>query len=314
MKQALVEQMKGTDNLFEKPRNVLQGRVGNFPVYVRQGADGTVFWKVAVYAREGSTAPAYLMESFLTELRSGIKKVAKASFDGKKLEILVKHSGKVGLQIREILDRTVSYLTQNGYVPCCSHCGNEVPVALCSINNTMDFMCDSCYNEMCSSLEGNKQEIAARKGNIVTGIVGAFLGALLGGVLWVLIYQLGYIAGIAGLAAAVCALKGYEKFGGKINAAGIVISVVIVAAVIYLAHNIAYALEIKKAVEEVWGMDVSLTDAFRTIPDFLKEYPEINAGYWKDLLVGYALTAVASFATIKTMFQNSTGSYKTGRY
>ena len=314
MKQALVEQIKGMDNLFEKPKNVLQGRVGDFPVYVRQGIDGTAFWKVVVYAKEGSGSPAYQMDSFLAELRSGIKKVNKASFDGKKIEFIVRNSGKVGLQIREILDRTASYLTQNGYVPCCGCCGNEVPVALCSINNGMDFMCDSCYNEMCNSLENNKQELAAKKGNIVTGIVGALLGALLGGVLWVLIYQLGYIAGIAGLVAAVCALKGYEKFGGRINGAGIVISLVIVAAVIYLAHNIAYAIEIKKAVEEVWGMDVSITDAFRSIPDFRAEIPEINAGYWKDLLVGYALTAVASFATIKSMFQNSTGSYKTGRY
>ena len=87
-----------------------------------------------------------------------------------------------------------------------------------------------------------------------------------------LIYQLGYIAGIAGLVAAVCALKGYEKFGGRINAVGIVISLVIVTAVIYLAHNIAYAIEIKKAVEEVWGMNPSLTDAFRSIPDFLEEF------------------------------------------
>ena len=53
-------------------------------------------------------------------------------------------------------------------------------------------------------------QMKERKGNIVTGIVGALLGALLGGVLWVIIYQLGYIAGIAGLVAAVCALKGYE--------------------------------------------------------------------------------------------------------
>ena len=51
MKQALVEQIKGMDNLFEKPKNVLQGRVGDFPVYVRQGIDGTAFWKVAVYAK-----------------------------------------------------------------------------------------------------------------------------------------------------------------------------------------------------------------------------------------------------------------------
>ena len=75
------------------------------------------------------------MDRFLAELRSGIKKVTKASFDGKRLEIIVRNSGKVGLQIREVLDRVVSYLAQNGYAPCCGHCGEDVPVALCSINN-----------------------------------------------------------------------------------------------------------------------------------------------------------------------------------
>ncbi|MCI8465783.1 MAG: hypothetical protein HFI63_08005 [Lachnospiraceae bacterium] len=313
MKQALVEQIKGRDNLFEKPKKVLQGRVENFPVYVRQGIDGTALWKVVMYAKEGSVAPTYLMESFLAELRSGIKKVTKASYDGKKLEFIVRNSGKAGMQIREILDKAASYLTKNGYVPCCGSCGNEVPVTLSSINNEMDFMCDSCYNALCNNLEGNKQELAAKKGNVVTGIVGAFLGALLGGVLWVLVYQLGYIAGIAGLAAAVCALKGYEKFGGRINVIGVVISLAIVAVVIYVAHNMGCAIEIKKAVEEYWGLECSITEAFRMIPDFLTD-SEFSAIYWRDLLVGYALTAVASFATVKSMFQNSTGSYKTGRY
>ena len=113
--------------------------------------------------------------------------------------------------------------------------------------------------------------------------------------------------------AAVCALKGYEKFGGRINVAGIVISLVIVTAVIYVAHNIGIAMEIKKGVEEYWGIDCTITDEFRSIPDFLED-SEFSAAYWKDLIIGYALTAVASFATVKAMLQAGTGSYKTGRY
>ncbi len=313
MKEALVEQIKGTDNLFEKPKKILQGRMGGFPVYVRQGIDGTALWKVAVYAKEGSTAPTDSMESFFSELRQTVKKVTKTTYDGKKLEIIVGNSGKVGMQIRQILDGVYSYLSRNGYVPCCGCCGNEVPVTLSSINNEMDFLCDSCYNGLCNSLESNKQQLAAQKGNIVTGIVGALLGALLGGVLWVVVYQLGYIAGIAGLVVAVCALKGYEKFGGRINVAGIVISLVIVTAVIYVAHNIGIAIEIKKGLEEYWGIDCTITDAFRSIPDSLAD-SEFSAVYWKDLIIGYALTAVASFATVKAMLQAGTGSYKTGRY
>ena len=174
-------------------------------------------------------------------------------------------------------------------------------------------MCDSCYNGVCNSLADNKQELAAKKGNIVTGIVGALLGALVGGVLWVVIYQIGYIAGIAGLVGAVCALKGYEKFGGRINVIGVALSLVIVAGVIYVAHNVSCAIDIKKAIEEYWGIDCSISEAFRMIPDFLTD-SEFSAAYWKDLIIGYVLTAVASFATVKTMLQSGTGSYKTGRY
>lgn len=180
MKQALVEQIKGSDNLFEKPKKILQGRVGDFPVYVRQGVDGTAFWKIAVYAKEGSTAPTDLIESFFSELRQAVKKVTKTTYDGKKLEIIVRNSGKVGIQIRQILDGVHSYLSRNGYVPCCGCCGNEVPVTLSSINNEMDFMCDNCYNGLCNSLEDNKQQLAAQKGNIVTGIVGARFGRFAG--------------------------------------------------------------------------------------------------------------------------------------
>ena len=56
--------------------------------------------------------------------------------------------------------------------------------------------------------------------NMVTGIVGAFLGILVGVVLWVIIYQMGYIAGIAGFVMMICAFKGFELLGGRVNIDG----------------------------------------------------------------------------------------------
>ncbi len=310
MKQSFVEQIKGNDPLIEKPKNVIQGTISGYPVNAMFGVNGGAFWRIVVDAKQGQNPPGYPMDGFLAEMRSGVKKVTRASYDGKRIEILMRTSGKAGLQIRDILDHIAAYLSQNGYVPCCGCCGEEAPATLSSINGYMDFMCDNCYNGLCNNLETNKQQMKERKGNIVTGIVGALLGALLGGVLWVIIYQLGYIAGIAGLVAAVCALKGYEKFGGKINVAGIVISLAIVAVVIYFAQNVGLALEIYREFKEY---DITFFDAYRSIPEFMT-YPEISGMFYKDLIVGYGLTAIASFATVRNMFQNSTGNYKTGRY
>ena len=308
MKQALADLIKGTDYLVERPKNVLQGTISGYPVCVR---DGGTLWEVAVNARAGANLPAYTMDKLLEELRSANKKIKMASYDGKKVALAFKRTRSVASQIRMVLDRLVSYLTENGYTPCCVACGEDHPTTLSAINGRLDMLCDGCYNGIVGELESNRQNLAQKKGNMVTGLVGAFLGALLGGVLWVLIYQFGYIAGIAGLVSAVCALKGYEKFGGKVSVPGVVVCLVIVAVVIYFAHNIGFAYEIYKAFRN--EVPITFFDAYRAIPDFLKE-PQISSMYWKDLIVGYLLTAFASYATVRTMFQNGTGSYKTGRY
>ncbi|HIZ45237.1 MAG TPA: hypothetical protein H9672_11075 [Firmicutes bacterium] len=310
MKKTVADVIRGNDPLTERPKNVIQGTVSGYTVCVMAGVGNGTYWRVVVDAKPGSAASGYSMDSFLAGLRESNKKITEAVYDGKRVEVILRASGKVAGQVREILDRTVSYLGLNGYVTCCGCCGEEVPTVLSSINGAMDFLCDSCYNRMCGELEANRLQIAEKKGNLITGLVGAVLGALLGGILWVIIYQLGYIAGIAGLVTAVCALKGYEKFGGKVNAAGVVITLVIVAVVLYFAQNVGLAIEIYRVFSDY---DVSFFEAYRAIPDFMT-YPEVSSAFWRDLLIGYLLTAVASFATVKNMFQNSTGSYKTGRY
>ncbi len=312
MKQTFLEQIRGNDPLTENPKNVVQGTVSGFPVNATLGANGGTCWRIVIDAKPGGSTPVYPMDQFLMEMKNGIRKVVSATYDGKRIEILLRASTKAGLQIRDILDHAAMYLTQNGYVPCCGSCGGEEPTRLSSINGYMDFMCDSCYDRMCGSLEANKQQLKQKPGNMLTGIVGALLGALLGGVLWVIIYQLGYIAGIAGLVAAVCALKGYEKFGGKINAAGMVICMVIVVVVIYFAQNVGIALALQREFND-YGYGLSFFTVYRAVPELLEESGTTGV-FVQDLLIGYALTAVASFATIRSMFQSRTGNYKTGRY
>ena len=311
MKQTMVQMIAGRDHLEERPKNVLQGEVGGFHTVVCPDIPEAGSWTIIMDAREGALPPAVSAEEFLKELRAGIRKIKAGHYDGKKITIVLRTMTGAAQKVRAVLDRTAEYFMRNGYVTCCGCCGKEVPAALTSINGAMDFICEECYSNICNNLEQNRQEIKAKKGNMVTGLVGALFGALLGGAVWVLIYQLGYIAGLAGVVGSVCALKGYEKFGGKINIAGIIISILMTMAALYFAQNICYTIELKKALE---GYDITFFEAYQALPGLMQEYGEIARAYWSELTGGLLMAAASSTAIAYGMYKNKSGAYKTERY
>lgn len=140
--------------------------------------------------------------------------------------------------------------------------------------------------------------LAEKPVNIVTGIVGAFVGVLIGVVLWVIIYQMGFIAGIAGFVMMICAFKGFELLGGRMNVVGAVICIVLVLLAVYFAHNISVAISIMQEME-----DVTFSAAYKSIPEFRKLVSEFDKAYLHDLLFGYGLTLVAIIPSIKGKFR-----------
>lgn len=144
----------------------------------------------------------------------------------------------------------------------------------------------------------NQGGLAEKPVNIVTGIVGAFVGVLIGVVLWVVIYQLGIIAGIAGFVMMICAFKGFELLGGRMNLAGAIICIVLVLIAVYFAHNISVAISI---MQEMDG--VSFSNAYKSISEFRELLSEFNEAYLHDLLIGYGLTLVAIIPSIKGKFR-----------
>lgn len=139
------------------------------------------------------------------------------------------------------------------------------------------------------------------KSNLAAGIVGAFLGALIGCVLWILIWKLGYIAGIAGFAIGVCALKGYELLGKSLDIKGAIVSVVIMIIMIFLANKIAWSIDAYDALKD-YGW--SFFDIFQNL-DYIVEESELTSAYTKDLIIGYLLTALSSFKLIVGAFSSA---------
>lgn len=130
--------------------------------------------------------------------------------------------------------------------------------------------------------------------NIVAGAVGAFLFSLIGVALYVLIYQANIISGICGLVIFVLASFGYGVFARTKNRSSvpnIVVSVIVMAVMIFISEYICISLEIYKVYSDI---GITVFDAISSVPEFLS-VPEIRSDFLKELawayLFGFAVSA-----------------------
>jgi len=229
--------------------------------------------------------------------------VKSAVFDGNTITIQTNAKGKNCMEaLKEAVNACVSVCRANSMVNCCEFCGSHDDLGIYSLAGRCTSICSTCFGKAQTDLSIAQQEIKETKSNVAAGIVGALLGSLIGVVLWVIVYQLGYIAGIVGFVMAICCMKGYEKFGGKLNLPGMIISLVIAVGMLYFAENISLALEIYNQFKAEF--DITFFDAFQSIPQFMEE-SQISRAVFTDLAAGYLLMLVASTSSIVTTYQNA---------
>ena len=131
-----------------------------------------------------------------------------------------------------------------------------------------------------------------RKENIALGVLGAFLFSLIGALVYFGIYQLGFIAGIAGVVAILLSNLGYGLFSGvKDTMRGIIFAIIfsIIAIIIgeYLCLSVAFY--------SVWGeAGVSFIDCILYTPQLVFSNSELLIEVIKELGIGLVLCVVAS--------------------
>lgn len=138
--------------------------------------------------------------------------------------------------------------------------------------------------------------------NIFLGLIGAVIGALIGAVLWVIIYQLGYVAGIAGAAIIGFSIKGYAILGRGLDVKGVILCALLSIVTIYFAHRVSFAIVYMTTMNETWNASMDFKTAYTGLDDFMKmadtaseaigSSNSVTAAYWRDLFVGYVLSAV----------------------
>lgn len=241
---------------------------------------------------------------FLNDLKSRYKGISLACYEDYRiyLNYIPRGIGKNKTEIfSAIINEIMNFSIMNNLTTCCEVCGNNVEVAPILVNNVTTSCCVNCKLEINNSIAMNQQAQREKKSNIVGGIVGAFIGALIGSVVWIVIYQMGYIAAIGGLAIAVCNIKGYEMFGGKLDKKGIVITSIITIVAVYLAQHISLGLEIY----DTYKLEgFTIMNSMKSVPNFL-ESESISRVFFGDLAIGYFLTLVGSVSYIHKAYKQS---------
>ena len=167
----------------------------------------------------------------------------------------------------------------------------------------------SAYEYQAAAAAAVNQVQEKKHENVVAGIVGAFLFALIGGGLHFIIYQFGYIAGICGLITVVLSTFGYQLFSGvKGSVKGIVIAVIMSLLAIVLGEFLGLSYVIYN--EFKFTYDITFFDAVRATPDFLAESSELMASFIKDLVIAFALGALASASNIHSAIKGAKGNRK----
>lgn len=155
------------------------------------------------------------------------------------------------------------------------------------------------YSNPYATAEPQTVALEQVEGNLIAGIVGAILGSLIGCILWVIIYNLGYIAGIAGLAIGVCAFKGYELLGKRLDVKATIITLIIMILMIFFANRLAWGIDAYNALKDY---DWTFSEVFQNL-DYIIEESDLTMYYYKDLIVGYLLTALSSYKFVINAFK-----------
>lgn len=297
MKEKVVGQIVRGDSMTQEPNNIVSGYARGYYTLIQFIENVSVPQIVIrINAKEGSYTPAKPVQQFLAELKAENKQVLAANYIDSRLEVVIRRPAllkNIADAVTPILDKMWDYVKQNGFVTCCGICGKEdVSSSLCSVSGNVQFICEECGAQNEQLLNNAQTQEQNRPVNIIAGIVGALLGAVIGIVLWVIIYQMGYIASIVGFIMMICSFKGFELLGGRLNIPGIIICVVIDFVAVYFAHNIALAVAISQEFDTF-----SFSDAYRYIPMLLKD-SDVAAEYYRDLCMGYGLTALAIIPSV----------------
>ena len=94
-------------------------------------------------------------------------------------------------------------------------------------------------------------DLTPRKSNVLLGFIGALVFSLIGSVIWVLIGTLGFISYLGALAMSFLVITGYKLLGKRFDMAGLLTSLLVVAAAVFASNVFIHAIELSDGLTEI---------------------------------------------------------------
>lgn len=200
-------------------------------------------------------------------------------------------------KLQTLITDLVAFLETHHFVQVCAYSGQEGPVGLYQLGDSIFLINEESYQLLKSNLQIEVDSYQNQKENVLLGAVGALLGALIGGAVALFIARLGYVAMVAGIVLGICTIKGYEILGRKVSRKGIVISSIWMVITVFLVNQIDLAMEV------VAKLGVEFAFAFRVVNQliFSGDFPD---NYFYNLAMLAVFTLVGSGVSISSVWSS----------
>ena len=200
-------------------------------------------------------------------------------------------------KLQTLIRDLVAFLESHHFVQVCGYSGQEGPVGLYQLGDSIFLINEESYQLLKSNLQIEVDSYQNQKENVLLGAVGALLGALIGGAVALFIARLGYVAMVAGIVLGICTIKGYEILGRKVSRKGIVISSIWMVITVFLVNQIDLAMEV------VAKLGVEFPFAFRVVNQliFSGDFPD---NYFYNLAMLAVFTLVGAGVSISSVWSS----------
>lgn len=197
---------------------------------------------------DGNPADSEENELVWDEFKSeSLPDLSTLSIDQYTVSIVVKgamRKSKTIEKLQTLIRDLVAFLESHHFVQVCGYSGQEGPVGLYQLGDSIFLINEESYQLLKSNLQIEMDSYQNQKENVLLGTVGALLGALIGGAVALFIARLGYVAMLAGVVLGICTIKGYEILGKKLTRKGIVISSILMVITVFLVNQVDLAMEV----------------------------------------------------------------------
>ncbi len=231
-----------------------------------------------------STSVSLTEECHLALMNLPLTYIDQLTYQKPILQMVIQNINKVNpQQIEQMLQMVSTFLSHWQVKEICQYCQQEKNVHICHMQGNIALVCDDCLQQYQASVPSLPQVKFGR------GLIGLILGAIVGMAAWVAFYQTGYITVLGGFLMSFLAIKGYEKFAGRLDLRGLILAIIVSVIMLAVAEMLCLDLEIIKA------LDVDFERALDLLPRFLEE-SEIQEAVAQDLAFGYIFMLIGSFS------------------